>query len=70
MAAELAAQQRRKFARPKAACKRYNIGLTTYYRWVKTRPGFPKPIKAGDGVTLVDLEATDAYFHSLGGVAA
>lgn len=50
------------YARASGTCERYKIGKATLYRWVKTRAGFPRPIKAGERVTLFDLNAMDAYF--------
>jgi hypothetical protein len=32
--------------------------------WVKTWPGFPKPLKAGQRVTLFDLNAIEAFLIS------
>lgn len=50
--------------RPKPAAKHFGIGVSTYWLWVKSRPGFPKPVKAGPGVTLVDVPATEAYLRA------
>lgn len=53
--------------RPKQAARHFKIGVSTYWYWVATRPGFPKPIKAGRGVTLVDINATEAYIFAQSG---
>ncbi len=51
----------RRLARPKVAAPYLNIGLSTLWAWAADRDGFPKPIKAGPGVTLFDLDELDAY---------
>jgi predicted DNA-binding transcriptional regulator AlpA len=50
--------------RPKQAAKHFCIGVSTYLLWVKSRPNFPQPIKAGPGVTLVDVTAIEQYLRS------
>jgi len=43
--------------------QRYKVGRTTIWRWVKTDPKFPKPIKLSPGCTrwkACDLEAWEA----------
>lgn len=50
--------------RPKQAAKHFCIGVSTYWLWVKSRPNFPQPIKAGPGVTLVDVLATENYLRA------
>jgi predicted DNA-binding transcriptional regulator AlpA len=52
------------FKRPKQAARHFGIGPSTYWHWVKTRPGFPQPVKAGPAVTLVDIPATEAYLRA------
>lgn len=52
------------YARPKEACQHLKISLSTLWHWCKTRPDFPKPIKAGQRVTLFDLNAIDAWLQS------
>jgi len=32
--------------------------------WAKTRPGFPKPLKAGQKVTLFDIHAIEEYLKA------
>lgn len=50
--------------RPKQAAQHFCIGVSTYWLWLKTRPGFPQPIKAGPGVTLVDIDAVEQYLRA------
>ena len=52
-----------RFARAKGASSHFQIAHSTLWLWVKTRPGFPKPIKAGQKVTLFDLNAIEAYLR-------
>jgi len=59
-----------KFARPKPAAQHFGIGVSTYWHWVKNRPGFPQPIKAGPAVTLVDIGATEAYLRAQSDIEA
>lgn len=54
--------------RPKKAAAHFGIGVSTYWLWVKTRPGFPKPLKVGARTTIVDIAATTAYLQSASGV--
>jgi hypothetical protein len=32
--------------------------------WAKTRPGFPKPLKAGEKVTLFDIHAIEDFLKA------
>ena len=52
------------YARPKEACRHLQISRSTLWHWCKTRPDFPKPIKAGQRVTLFNLNAIDAWLQS------
>ena len=36
----------------------------TLWQWIKTRKGFPQPLKAGPKVSLHDLNAIDAFLKS------
>jgi predicted DNA-binding transcriptional regulator AlpA len=47
--------------RAKGAAAYFNIAPSTLWLWVKTRDGFPQPLKAGEKVTLFDVAAIDAY---------
>lgn len=53
-----------RYARAKTACKHFEIARSTLWLWAKTRPGFPQPLKAGEKVTLFDLNAIDRYLKS------
>lgn len=53
-----------RFARAKGACSHFQIARSTLWLWVKTRPGFPQPLKAGQKVTLFDLGAIEEYLRS------
>jgi predicted DNA-binding transcriptional regulator AlpA len=57
----------RKFERAKGAAQHFKIGSSTLWLWVKSRPGFPQPIKAGPGVTLFDIPAIEAFLREGGG---
>lgn len=60
-----------RFARAKGACQHFQIARSTLWLWVKTRPGFPKPLKASEKVTLFDLPAIEHFLrnHADGGSA-
>ncbi len=53
-----------RYARAKGACIHFQIARSTLWLWVKARPGFPKPLKAGLKVTLFDLHAIEAFLRS------
>ena len=53
-----------RFARAKGACQHFQIARSTLWLWVKERPGFPKPLKAGERVTLFDLGAIEEYLRT------
>ena len=53
-----------RYARIKEASAHFSISRSTLWHWCKTRDGFPKPIKAGQRVTLFDLNAIDAWLQS------
>jgi len=61
---ELHALPVQRFARAKGACRHFQIARSTLWLWVKTRPGFPKPLKAGQKVTLFDLLAIEEYLRA------
>lgn len=56
--------QIRRFARAKATCEHFQIARSTLWLWVKNRPGFPKPLKAGEKVTLFDLPAIEEFLRA------
>jgi len=52
------------YARAKAACAHFQIARSTLWQWIKTRHGFPQPLRAGPKVSLHDLNAIDAFLKS------
>ncbi|MEI6599484.1 MAG: hypothetical protein WCN21_03355 [Comamonadaceae bacterium] len=56
--------QKPHYARAKAACEYFQIARSTLWQWCKTRDGFPKPLKAGEKVTLFDINAIDAFLKA------
>lgn len=50
-----------RYMRPAAASKYLQIGKSTLYAWLATRPDFPKPTKAGARVTLFDVSDLDRF---------
>lgn len=59
-----------KSIRPKQAAKYLGIALSTYWRWVKERPDFPKPIRLSARCTVADLGDLIAWRDSQGGKSA
>lgn len=57
------------YARAKDAAAYFKIARSTLWLWAKTLEGFPRPIKAGQRVTLFDLNAIDAFIKSRSGSA-
>jgi len=53
-----------RYARAKVACAHFQIARSTLWQWCKTRDGFPKPLKAGEKVTLFDINAIDAFLKA------
>lgn len=53
-----------RYARAKVACEHFQIARSTLWHWTKTREGFPKPLKAGEKVTLFDINAIDAFLKA------
>ncbi|WP_421954715.1 helix-turn-helix transcriptional regulator [Polaromonas sp.] len=53
-----------RYMRAKAASAYFQIAKSTLWLWVKTREGFPQPIKAGSKVTLFDVDAIERYIGS------
>jgi predicted DNA-binding transcriptional regulator AlpA len=56
--------QKPQYARAKTACAHFQIARSTLWQWIRTRKGFPQPLKAGPKVSLHDLNAIDAYLKS------
>jgi predicted DNA-binding transcriptional regulator AlpA len=59
--------QKPHYARAKATCAHFQIARSTLWQWTKTRHGFPQPLKAGEKVTLFDINAIDAYLKAQAG---
>lgn len=56
-----------RYYRARAAAAYYQIARSTLWQWTKTRHGFPQPLKAGEKVTLFDINAIDAYLKAQAG---
>ncbi len=56
----------RKYGRAKGTAQYFKIGHSTLWLWVKSRPGFPQPIKAGPRVTLFDIGAIEEFLRAGG----
>ena len=56
--------QKPHYARAKVACAHFQIARSTLWQWIKTRHGFPQPLRAGPKVSLHDLNAIDAFLKS------
>jgi predicted DNA-binding transcriptional regulator AlpA len=58
--------QKPHYARAKATCAHFQIARATLWQWVKSRKqeGFPQPLKAGEKVTLFDINAIDAFLKA------
>ncbi|MFV0601943.1 MAG: helix-turn-helix transcriptional regulator [Brachymonas sp.] len=52
-----------RFERPRQVCQHLKISNSTLWHWCKTRPDFPKPVKAGERVTLFDLAAINEWLR-------
>ena len=52
-----------RYARARTACVHFQIGRSTLWQWCH-RPGFPQPVRAGQKVTLFDLNAIDAFLKA------
>jgi predicted DNA-binding transcriptional regulator AlpA len=64
--AAVGADQKPQYARAKAAFAHFQIARSTLWQWTKTRKseGFPQPLKAGEKVTLFDINAIDAFLKA------
>ena len=56
--------QKPHYARAKAACAHFPIARSTLWQWTKSCDGFPKPLKAGEKVTLFDINAINAFLKA------
>ena len=52
------------YARAKAASAHFQIARSTLWQWTKARQGFPQPLRAGEKVTLFDINAIDAFLKA------
>lgn len=57
------------YARVTGTAAHFSVSKSTIWNWTKTRSGFPQPFRAGERVTLFDLDAIDAFLKSEGGIA-
>lgn len=48
-------------ARPKDAASFLGVGVSTFWRWAKERPGFPKGRKLSHRCTVFDLSELVAW---------
>lgn len=48
-------------ARPKDAAGLLGVGVSTFWRWAKDRPGFPKPRKLSSRCTVFDVAELVAW---------
>jgi predicted DNA-binding transcriptional regulator AlpA len=48
--------------RPADVCATYQISRTTLCAWVKTKPGFPQPVRHSSRHTVYDKAALDRFF--------
>ncbi|WP_164886839.1 helix-turn-helix transcriptional regulator [Piscinibacter defluvii] len=55
--------------RPKDAANLLGISTATLYRWSRLRPGFPKPTKLSDRVTVFEQAELEAFVAQAGAVA-
>jgi prophage regulatory protein len=56
--------------RPKHAAEFLGIGESTFWRWAKERPDFPKPIRLGTRTTVFPLDQLTAWRDAQGRKAA
>lgn len=63
-----ATDQKPQYVRATAAAQHLCIGKSTLWQWCGSgpgsRPGFPKPIKAGPKVSLFNITAIEAYLKA------
>lgn len=50
--------------RPVKAAEKLGVSQATVWRWARTKPGFPKPIKLGPHVTVWRESELDAFIAS------
>ncbi|MGE0347702.1 MAG: helix-turn-helix transcriptional regulator [Hydrogenophaga sp.] len=49
--------------RAKQAAQHFGIAHSTLWLWVKSKEGFPQPIKASARVTLFDIDAIEQFLR-------
>jgi len=54
--------------RPKQAAELLGIGTATLWRWIKTRPGFPQPIRLSPRCTVIPADQLVAWRDAQKGV--
>lgn len=47
--------------RPKQGAELLGVGIATFWRWARTRPDFPQPIRLSPRCTVFDAEALKAW---------
>lgn len=50
--------------RPAQAAGILGVSLTTLWRWARTRPDFPKPIRLGEKTTVFNEHELDQFIAS------
>lgn len=55
------ARQPQPSARPKEGAALIGIGVSTFWRWAKERPDFPKPRKLSSRCTVFDVQELLAW---------
>lgn len=58
---------RKFYLRAREASDHFQISTSTLWHWVKNRPDFPQPLKAGARVTLFDIEEIEQYLLAQNG---
>lgn len=56
------ASTKRRVIRPKQFAEKYGIGLSSFWRHVKTDPTFPRPFKLSSRTTAIDEDEADAWY--------
>lgn len=56
-------RNRTNFMRAKQAAQHFGIAHSTLWLWVKSKDGFPQPIKASSRVTLFDVDAIEKFLR-------
>ena len=51
------------YERGRGTAQHLKISVSTLWHWAKTRHDFPKPVKAGERVTLFDLAAINEWLR-------